>query len=194
MKRPKQIHLRLKTLVVLMLLSLGCYQLATGLYIFAKAKVAQILIGYAWQQTLIDQQNHRPWPWADTYPIARLQFNTSQLFVLAGANGRNLAFGPSHVSYTALPGHIGHSVIVGHRDTQFNGLKNLKLGDMLSVTTQTKHSRYRIENLQVVEANQLSFWQPNKQQSNQLTLVTCYPVNSIQPHPTQRYIVTARLL
>jgi hypothetical protein len=44
-------------------------------------------------------------------------------YILAGASGRNLAFGPTHVSSKSIPGEKGNSVIIGHRDTQFNSLK-----------------------------------------------------------------------
>ncbi len=41
----------------------------------------------------------KPWPWADTHPVARLiaPAQDADVLVLAGASGRTLAFGPGHL-------------------------------------------------------------------------------------------------
>ncbi len=62
-----------RTLLWLLLLS-GSWQLAGGLWIDAKALLAQRLISVAWERTLIaGEAGVKPWPWADTWPVARLQ-------------------------------------------------------------------------------------------------------------------------
>lgn len=179
--------------IIVMMLLAGTYQFGSGVYIFAKARVAQLLIAHAWELTLGDKQHHRPWPWADTYPVAQLQFNKQNWFVLADANGRNLAFAPTHLSSTPVPGGQGSSVILGHRDTHFSGLQHLKEGDTIEVTNMTKQRRYRVDTIRIADAEQLSYWQisdENKAHST-LTLVTCYPFNSLIPNPSQRYTVFA---
>lgn len=59
----------------------GLVLVAQGLWIPAKAVLAQVLLQYAWTQT-VDAGGpngtdpaaiHRPWPWADTWPVARLR-------------------------------------------------------------------------------------------------------------------------
>ena len=62
-----------------------------------KAEVAQQLLNRAWTATSDDRRNVKPWPWADTWPVARLRLPGSgePLTVLAGASGRNLAFAPA---------------------------------------------------------------------------------------------------
>src|SRR6476469_8896864 len=42
-----------------------------GLWIYAKAKLAQLLLEISWRSALAGEQL-RPWPWADTRAIARL--------------------------------------------------------------------------------------------------------------------------
>jgi sortase A len=113
------------------MLLLGVYQFAGGFYIFAKAELAQYLIADAWHKNLQSDEQHKPWPWADTHPVAELIIKDKSWYVLAGASGRNLAFAPTHVSSTPEPGKKGNSVIVGHRDTQFNSLKKLQMGDLI---------------------------------------------------------------
>jgi len=64
----------------------------------SKAWLSQVLIRQAWQQTLLDKQQHRPWSWADTYPVARLQVPRLAVssYILEGSSGRNLAFSATH--------------------------------------------------------------------------------------------------
>ena len=179
---------------ITLLFAAGCYLFGGGLYIFAKANVAQYLIAKAWQLSLQDQQQHRPWPWADTHPVAELKINDVSWYVLADANGRNLAFAPTHLSATALPGDPGNSVIVGHRDTQFNSLKHLQVEDIIEVTNLRGSSRYRVTSLRIAQAAQLRYWQTEVEDTfdqASLTIITCYPFDSILPNPTYRFIVSA---
>ena len=59
-------------LVPAALIALGGWQVAGGVWIHAKAVLAQILLERAWQQTRDGGERVRPWPWADTWPVARL--------------------------------------------------------------------------------------------------------------------------
>jgi hypothetical protein len=54
------------------LLCLGFWQLGQGAYIPAKAWLAQELMQRAWQKTQDGESESPPWPWADTWPVARL--------------------------------------------------------------------------------------------------------------------------
>lgn len=179
---------------LLMLFTFGVYQLSSGAWIFTKAQLAQYLIEQAWHDSLFDKQRHRPWSWADTYPVAELSFKRNKWYVLADANPRNLAFGPTHLSTTPLPGQQGNSVIVGHRDTQFNSLKSMKLGDVIKVVNLQDISHYKVSSLDVVHVKQLSQWQigkPIDMLQPTITLITCYPFDSLTPNPSHRFVVSA---
>ncbi|MFT2089676.1 class GN sortase [Paraglaciecola sp. 2405UD69-4] len=182
---------------VALLLTLGAYQFSSGLYIFAKAELAQQLIARAWHKNLTSEQKYKPWPWADTYPIAKLSIENKNWFILAGASGRNLAFAPSHVSATPKPGEQGNSVIVGHRDTQFNRLKDLQTGDIISVSTGDKTHNFKVTQLRIAHESQLEYMENHESINGinldepSLTLITCYPFDSVLPNPTHRYIVRA---
>ena len=71
--------------------------LAAGFWLPAKAELAQHLLNRAWNRTTEGDAAAKPWPWADTHPVARLALPGSgePLTVLAGASGRNLAFAPA---------------------------------------------------------------------------------------------------
>lgn len=180
-----------------LLLALGLYQFSSGIYIFAKAELAQYLIKDAWQTKLQTGVQKPPWPWADTHPVAELIIKNKHWFVLAGASGRNLAFAPTHVSATSLPGDLGNSVIVGHRDTHFSILNELQSGDIIEVKTLNKRQRYQISQLRIAHQSQVEYlqngWPDNNAAEAQatLTLITCYPFDSVLPNPTHRYIVRA---
>jgi sortase A len=180
-----------------LILLLGTYQFSGGLYIFAKAELAQYLIADAWHKNLQSAEQHKPWPWADTHPVAELIIQDKSWYVLAGASGRNLAFAPSHVSSTPEPGEIGNSVIVGHRDTQFNSLKSLQKGDLIEVKTKHKRQKFKVTMLRIAEHSQLEYLQSDinndtfDDDQSSLTLITCYPFDSVLPNPTHRYIIRA---
>ena len=85
--------------LILLLATTFATVLAVGLWIPFKALVAQELLELAWAESQARQQETRPWPWADTWPVARLMVpETGQsLIVLDGAHGESLAFGPGQV-------------------------------------------------------------------------------------------------
>ncbi|WP_035025629.1 class GN sortase [Enterovibrio calviensis] len=170
----------------------GSILMANGLYIKAKAHLAQFLIVHAWDNQQETGKNQAPWPWADTFPAATLAMNGDEpLWVLAGANARNLAFGPTLQMNTARPHEKGNVVIFGHNDTHFSSLAQTKIGDELQLETQEGLQRtYRVSNVAIAHESEVQ-WVENTS-DNRLTLVTCYPFDSITFNGPLRYIVTAK--
>ncbi len=174
-------------------LAVGCA--AGSLYIEAKAVLAQALLERAWSRTAVAggvRGHQRPWPWADTWPVARLAVPRlgRHWIVLAGASGRTLAFGPGHLDGTALPGDSGHSVVAGHRDTQFAALAALRPGDLLTIETpERREVRYRVRTLEIVERGMGTALAPRS--ADTLTLVTCWPFDAVVPGGPGRYVVHA---
>ena len=62
--------------LALLLLALGLWQLGGAALIHGKAWLAQRLLDRAWAATLAGGHEVKPWPWADTWPVARLQVDT----------------------------------------------------------------------------------------------------------------------
>jgi sortase A len=174
------------------LMVLGIASIARGGWICMKASVAQTLIGVAWQRTQAGITDAKPWPWADTRPVARLVTSSAArpLVVLEGASGRNLAFGPAHDSASVLPGARGNSVIEGHRDTHFRFLRSLKLGEALQVELPDGRSiAYTVSEIRVVDSRRWRIALDNG--TPRLTLVTCYPFDAVVPGGPLRFVVTA---
>lgn len=170
----------------------GLWQFGQGLYIHAKAQLAQYLIADAWQKTLAGQRAVKPWPWADTWPVARLNVPalSVDVYILAGADGRAIAFGPGHLHGTPLPGAEGNSVIGGHRDTHFAFLRALKPGDAIAV--QRAHGQwrpYRVGEASVVDKREV--YVARNDGATRLTLVTCWPFDALRAGGPARYVVTA---
>ena len=75
--------------VVSCVLCLGFWQFGEGAYIPAKAWVAQEMMQRAWDRAGEGAQQPAPWPWADTWPVAKLSAigHDIDLIVLAGGFG-----------------------------------------------------------------------------------------------------------
>ena len=171
---------------------LGAAALAHGLWIPAKAVLAQHLLNDAWRQSLADGRAHKPWPWADTEPLARLRApaHDVDLIALAGAGGNSLAFGPGHVSHSGAPGSDDTIVVGGHRDTHFRFLKDLRPGDTLTLQDRSGTVRkYVVDGAEIADA-QASYLRLDPG-SRRLVLVTCYPFDAPGGNATQRYVVAA---
>jgi len=157
--------------------------------IYGKARVAQVLLRRAWAGTVRGGKEVKPWPWADTWPVARLSVPASreEFIVLAGASGRTLAFGPGHLDGTAQPGEEGNCVLSAHRDTQFEFLRRLAVGDALELETPDgRRLRYRVFERRVTRKNDTAVLARTAEPT--LTLVTCYPFDAVIPGGPLRYV------
>ena len=177
---------------VAVLLAFGAWQVGGAVWIHGKALVAQMLLERGWNTRLAGQDENaaKPWPWADTAPIGRLHVPRLKInqVILAGASGRTLAFGPGHLSGTALPGSRGHSIVSGHRDTHFTFLRDLIPDDEVHIQrSDGKTVIYRVTGHQVVDARLATF--TDTPDRSTLTLVTCYPFDALDTSGPLRYVV-----
>jgi sortase A len=174
------------------LAALGLALAGNALYIYAKALLAQALLHRAWIETQATGMPVKPWPWADTVPVARLLAPAQDvdLLVLAGATGRTLAFGPGHHDGSAKPGEPGNAVLSAHRDTHFRFLRALAVGDALIVEMPAgQRFHYRVRELEVADQRDLRL--PRMSAEQTLTLVTCWPFDAVDPGGPLRYVVVA---
>ncbi|WP_308443239.1 class GN sortase [Shewanella sp. KT0246] len=180
---------------------IGVSFLSQGAYMQIKANFAQYLIEQAWSKTLEDQLPHKPWSWADTHPVGKLKLYADKetdlypigqpMFVLAGASGRNLAFGPSLLLSGAGVGEQGNTIIAGHRDTHFLPLQKVKKGDIIELETpHGLQQNYLITQIDIVHETQTEVLSMTT--DNQLTLITCYPFEDLSASSDYRYVVTAK--
>lgn len=176
------------------LLCLGFWQFGQGAYIPAKAWVAQEMMQRAWRRAEQGTAAPAPWPWADTWPVARISARGGdvQLIVLEGGSGRTLAFGPGHLSISVLPGENGNSVIAGHRDTHFQFLQYLSEGESIEVElVDGRRHLYEITDIDVVDSRRGSILLDTETPT--MSLITCYPFGALEAGGPMRYVVTAEL-
>jgi sortase A len=181
-----------KKILITFLLLLAAALIGDGCWIRVKAVLAQVLLQRAWQQTIALGKPVKAWPWADTWPVARLRVERLGVdaIVLEGESGEVLAFGPGHLSASAQPTQAGNCVLAGHRDTSFSFLAGIRTGDIVSLQARTgKEFRYRIISTAVERYDHLFLEDAT---SPWLTLITCYPFNSPVPGGPLRFIVFAK--
>jgi len=187
-------HISLKALLIVLPLC-GMWQIGSASYIHAKAILAQVLLETAWDKTVHGQQEVKPWPWADTWPISRLDVPGLGIdrIVLAGASGSSLAFGPGHLFGSPLPGQQGNTVIAGHRDTHFRFLKDIQPGELIQLQSNKGRTiDYEVSETIIVDEKQAEYLANTSE--NTLTLITCYPFDAIRPGGPLRYLVIAKQL
>ncbi|PCM42900.1 class GN sortase [Marinobacter sp. ANT_B65] len=179
--------------LLLLLITSSATLLVFGLWIPLKAVVAQELLEIAWAESQTRQTASRPWPWADTWPVAKLSMPDlgDSMIVLAGVHGESLAFGPGQMMGASDP--HGAVIIAGHRDTHFRPLKYLEPGNELRLQSRDgRWQSYRVHETRIVDSRS-EFIDTRQLPEDTLLLVTCYPFDSMDPGGPLRYVVEARL-
>ena len=110
--------------------------------------------------------------------------------VYAGASDLNMDRGAGHIKGTTRPDGEGNIGIAGHRDGYFRALKDVEVGDSLTLRTSSGQQRYLIDEILIVDPLDVEVLDASDVTS--VTLVTCYPFYFVG-HAPQRYIVKARL-
>lgn len=172
---------------------IGLLLFSQGVWIHAKAQLAQILLERAFSETLATGKPVKPWSWADTWPVARIEVPrlAESAIALQGASGQALAFGPGHVERSAEPGGDGTAVYAAHRDTHFAFLKDVNIGDDIRITGldgQVFH--YRVTGTNIVRWDHSGI--DTRADGKNLVLATCWPFDSATSGP-MRYLVKAKL-
>jgi len=180
--------------VAALLALIGVGLMGKGATIYAKAILAQILLERAFDRSLAAGQPVKPWSWADTWPVARIEVPRlgASAIVLKGGSGEALAFGPGLLDGTPAPGEAGSSVIAAHRDTHFSFLRDVRPGDKIRVTRGDGAIYwFRIADAQVVP------WDASgidaHEEGNWLVLSTCWPLEAAT-QGNLRYVVRAQLV
>jgi sortase A len=176
------------------------------LYLDLKAAAAGVLIERAWDGRLDDGRAHRPWPWADFTPIARIEVRRLGIDrpILSDSVGRTLAFGLGHIPGTAQPGAAGSCAVAGHRDTWAAFLEDLVAGDEVILRTPRGPRRYRVRATAILDQRTTRLTVDDDvvrageggrrdedvpRGDDRLLLVTCWPFEALRRGPL-RYVVT----
>jgi sortase A len=178
----------------LLLALVGLILFGQGAYIHAKALLAQVLLERAFEKSIATGRETKPWSWADTWPVARIEVKRlrTSTIVLAGSSGQALAFGPGHVERTPDAGERGVAVYSAHRDTHFAFLKNVTIGDEIDVTRRDGRAfRYRVDTISIVRFDASGI--DPLAGGHELVLSTCWPFDALTQGP-ERYLVHATMI
>ena len=182
-------------LVAAIILALaGAVLFGQGAYIHAKALLAQVLLERAFDEAIASGHTVKPWPWADTWPVARIEVPRlhASTIVLAGSSGQALAFGPGHLELTPDAGERGVAVYSAHRDTHFAFLRNVKIGEEIDVTRDDGRTfRYRADGTSIVRFDASGI--DPLAEGYELVLSTCWPFDALTSGPL-RYLLHASLI
>ncbi|WP_395341323.1 sortase [Ningiella sp. W23] len=179
-------------LMIAFLLGMGI--LANGMYTHAKALLAQYLMEVAFEEGRKQGHAARPWSWSDARVTARIHLGEQSHYVFDDHAARNLAFGPGLMSMSDLLGSGGHSVVVAHRDTHFSNLDRLNTGDQIMVEHLSGTKSFTVIEVGVISAHDMSVLELDEQAldgASALTLISCYPFNTVKADPSLRYAVRA---
>jgi sortase A len=94
--------------------------------------------------------------------------------------------GVGRIAGTARFGESGNLGIAGHRDGFFRGLKNISVGDVVTLSSASGTTTYAVDKIRIVTPQDVSVLAPRPAPS--VTLVTCYPFYFDGDAP-QRFIV-----
>ena len=181
--------------LVFLLTAIGFSIFAYGAYIPAKAVLAQYLINDAWNDSIRTGEIHKPWEWADMYPVMKLSSkkHNKDLIVLSGDKGNSLAFAPGYNINSYKPNRGGTTVISGHRDTHFRFLKEVSINDVFELTDRNNiTASYTVSDIAIIDSTEQGISIHSNEE--EVKLVTCYPFDAIIAGGPLRYVVTAKLI
>jgi len=105
-----------------------------------------------------------------------------------------LPFGPGRNIESRHPGRAGTTLISAHRDTHFDFLEDVVIGDRFEVDSIYSQDdyQYQVSDIKIIDSDKVDINISSNQA--ELKLVTCYPFNAVVAGGSLRYVVTANLV
>ena len=165
-----------------------------GLWIPAKAWLAQVLITRAWEQAMASGRPAPPWPWADTSPVARLlvpRLGIDQI-VLAHAHRAQPRLRPRpsrrQPGCRAIPAWRSSAAIA---TPAFASCRELAVGDEIRIQRgDGSWIEFRMTAGAVLDERNARLPLLANGPAR-LALTTCYPFDAIRPGGPLRYVAWA---
>ena len=181
--------------IELILVCLGILFILKASYLPAKAYIGQKMLLDAWERTIETGELQKSWEWADFVPIAKLSIRHLgvSLVTLDRASGEALAWGPGLINYNTQIGMDGTAFIVGHRDSHMRFLKDLKIGENLTLELSNGvQQTYQAVRSDIVDSRT---WKvpTDPTSTTSIALITCWPFDETNSGP-ERYILYADLI
>jgi len=166
------------------------WQITIGNGASVTAWFAHSLLHTAWVRAKASGKPVKPWPWAKTWPIARISaphLDIEQIVLTHAGEGMSV-FALAHSKNSVLPGELGNSVLnIYHRDTFVGFLKKLRKGDELVLESLgSGRWHYQVSDIRIVDKTNIRWIAPCLKR--RLTLIGCYSCNI---NGGLRYVVIA---
>ena len=161
------------SIAAILLATTGAWAVRTGLWSNAKSWLAQTLIARAWRSSLATGTPVKPWPWSDSWPVARLAIPELGIerYVLSGGDEAP-DHGARHLAGTALPGEAGNSVIGEPDEDDLAFLRALPEETAIEVDSmEASGIRYTVRYVQELDPRDV--WITKQEGPPRLTLITC---------------------
>lgn len=171
-------------------MGVSLWHLSQGHANSAQNWLASGLLHTAWLRTQASGRQVKPWPWADTWPLARLfaPHLKAEQIILAHASKGVSSFALGHIDTSVLPGEAGNSVLYAPPQTYLDFLLKLNEGDELVLESlYSGQWRYRVATIHVVHKTSVDLLASTS--NRRLTVVSCYPCEG--KASSLRYVVIA---
>ena len=112
--------------------------------------------------------------------------------VYYGDNNKILKLGVGHYSGSYFPGEGGSIIYAAHNNSYFRKLPNVKVGDIVNITTNYGEFNYQVYDTLVIHQSEDDKL-PIDDKEEILMLYTCYPLTGIG-HKQNRFVVYAKLM
>lgn len=189
----------MKKIINISLLIIGSSLCLHASWLPIKGWLSEQLISYSWHQATLSQQKIKPWPWADTYPIAKISFErlNKKVVVLNGGDPTTLAFSAGAIAPFNQASGTQPFVVAGHRDSHFSFLNEVLMNDIISLADKYGQNQlYQVEAIDIVDASTGKL--PMLAEDSPLVLITCYPFEALGissgTDKNERYVITAKRL
>ncbi|MGG0717737.1 class D sortase [Robertmurraya massiliosenegalensis] len=186
-------------LVVIVLLLAGVMLIGYGSWQIVHSKTAQAkALDIAKSKTLSGAGQEKVIPTkvfpkeikeGDIFGLLQIPKIKAELPLIEGTGDEELEQGVGHFLGTAFPAQNDQIVLSGHRDTVFQNLGDLVVGDQIMIVMHNGTFTYEVKSTDIVDADDRTVIRttaPNEV----LTLTTCYPFHFVGNAP-ERYIVYA---
>ncbi len=110
--------------------------------------------------------------------------------VYYGDDKKILRKGPGQYEASKMPGFGSTTIVAAHVTTHFKGLQYVEIGDIIYYTTTYGAFEYKVNDIQIVDADKASTLYDLRADHDNLVLYTCYPFSSVA-FRSQRYFVLA---
>lgn len=183
------LSLKLGNLIAGIILGVSVWQFSENETMTIHTWIIHGLLDNAWVRTQASGREVKPWPWAKTWPLARLSVPhlRVQRIILSHADNSIPLFVLGHLESSVLPGELGNSVVSSFHGSDGLFLRKLREGDVMVLeSSRNGQWQYRVSAIYIADKANTTLLEPSL--NRRLTLISYYQAT---PQDNRRYVVVA---